>query len=203
MIETFNSLTEFVRQPRVQPPNTLAISDLDQPLEDLNDYVTPPNGRFTNLRELITSSVPAISEDISSKSIVHTPTQPLTRTGNALNNTVTAKRNIDTSYDMLVYEQWTGRVTHIDAKGKIFLAALQSKTAPDELGEFSFDDLSDDDKELLSLGAIFYWSIGKIITPGGEVSNVSKVRFRRLQHWHRKTLEKAKAQAEEYNDWFR
>lgn len=118
-----------------------------------------------------------------------------------LSETSPAKNKIAPEDSFHAEESWTGKITHIEFKNRIFIAELQSDGNPDEIGEFSLEDISEDDIPLVMPGAVFYWSIGKATNSSGRTSNVSTIRFRRLQHWTRNTLEKAKKQAEEFNDW--
>lgn len=100
------------------------------------------------------------------------------------------------------FEEWVGRVEEISQSGKQFQAILQSKGNCEEVANFSFDDVSEDDFELLKLGAVFYWNVGQVKDESGRISNVSTVRFRRLQHWKRNYLEERFVAAKaKYNDW--
>lgn len=100
------------------------------------------------------------------------------------------------------FEEWIGRVEEISNSDRLFHAVLQSKDHGDEIASFSFDDVSEDDIDLLKVGAVFYWNVGQAKDESGRISNVSIVRFRRLQHWKRKYLEeKFNAADEKYSDW--
>ena len=48
-----------------------------------------------------------------------------------------------------------------------------------EIGEFDLDDVSPDDLPLLSIGSIFYWSVGHYMENGQSVKR-SDIRFQRL-----------------------
>jgi hypothetical protein len=81
--------------------------------------------------------------------------------------------------------QWEGVVEEIGASGfrARLLPLVGGKPDPRriEFTTFAFDDLAnDDDRDLVSEGAIFYWTVGKGRNAAGTVSNVSLVRFRRV-----------------------
>lgn len=100
------------------------------------------------------------------------------------------------------FEAWVGRVEEISHSSRQFQAILQSNDNYEEVATFSFDDVSEDDVELLKLGAVFYWNVGQVKDESGRISNVSTVRFRRLQHWKRNYLEERFVAAKaKYNDW--
>jgi len=62
-----------------------------------------------------------------------------------------------------------------------FIARLTDLTSggTDEIVEFELDDISPDDMKLLSIGSIFYWSVGHYMENGQSVKR-SDVRFQRL-----------------------
>lgn len=99
-------------------------------------------------------------------------------------------------------QEWEGYVTAIGSE--TFSARLTDVTAgrhfEEETTEFPISDLSDDDRELLTLGAIFRWVIGYQRSAGGTKRRVSQVTFRRLPAWTRADLERAKKRSEELAD---
>jgi hypothetical protein len=91
---------------------------------------------------------------------------------------------------------WEGTVTKVLESG--FVATLRDKTEqsnPDEQALFDFNEVSLDDRRLISVGSSFYWVIGTEQTPAGQIKNVSTLRFRRLPSWTRSALEKAAVRA--------
>ena len=89
---------------------------------------------------------------------------------------------------------WEGTVTGLRENG--FIAVLSDKTNPDnpdERGEFSFDriEISEEDQQLVTPGASFYWIIGTQVTRGKTVQNVSMVHFRRTPIWTERMLTKS------------
>lgn len=81
--------------------------------------------------------------------------------------------------------QWEGYVEAVTDDG--FRARLVPSNTEElnptqvEFAEFDFDDLSNEtDRELVSEGAVFYWTIGKSRNSAGTIQNASLLRFRRL-----------------------
>ena len=54
------------------------------------------------------------------------------------------------------------------------------RNIPEEEAEFFRSDIQDDDKELLFVGAVFYWCIGYVFSPSGQLTRASFLRFQRL-----------------------
>jgi len=96
-------------------------------------------------------------------------------------------------------QEWEGYVTAIG--DEIFRGRLIDLTAgrkiEEEEADFPICDLSDDDRELLEMGAVFRWIIGYQRAKGGTKRRVSQVTFRRLPAWTRKDLMQAKETAAE------
>jgi hypothetical protein len=101
-------------------------------------------------------------------------------------------------------ESWVGRINEVDESKQQFSAMVVSDLHPNtrEVADFTFDEISDDDRLLLEPGAMFYWSVGYQINEFGGRTTASVLRFKRLRHWHRRELERAKARSSEYADWF-
>jgi len=73
---------------------------------------------------------------------------------------------------------------------------------PDQYAEFFFEDVSDDDRALISIGAVFYWTIGYLEKPSGQRLRASLIRFRRLPVWTRRELANAEIRAKELESLF-
>jgi hypothetical protein len=100
-----------------------------------------------------------------------------------------------------ILRQWEGIVDGV-RRGE-FTANLNSLTNPRGsalTGEISFDEVSDADRALIEPGAVFYWVIGYDKSPGGQVTRVSEIRFRRSPEWTDRKLKKVQSEGEE---WFR
>ena len=76
-------------------------------------------------------------------------------------------------------QKWEGTIDEI--KGENIIASLKDLTngGRNEIGEFTIDDINLDDRNLLRIGSIFYWSIG-YEEINGTRKRTSYIRFRRL-----------------------
>lgn len=85
-------------------------------------------------------------------------------------------------------QKWEGVVLSISQDS--FCARLHDLTAinPEEEAEFSIEDVKEDDKDLLQLGAVFYWSIGYFTSRTGQKMRSSIIKFRRLPAWSAKEI---------------
>lgn len=88
-------------------------------------------------------------------------------------------------------QEWEGYVIDINKDG--FTARIMDLTNRDvkeEEAEFELNDLSDDDKRRLRIGAIFRWSIGYHISAGGSKQRYSRIIFRNMPVWSERELKK-------------
>jgi hypothetical protein len=87
---------------------------------------------------------------------------------------------LDSKQRVKVLQRWVGRVERIerDSFTAVVNDAMNSHNPP-ELVELSFDEISTGDIPMIAVGATFYWSIGYLITPGGQRERVSSLRFAR------------------------
>lgn len=89
----------------------------------------------------------------------------------------------------LARQRWEGVVTHVgleDFEAELRDLTDSSKGIVD--GTFPFDEVAEEDRDLLRTGATFYWTIGYQRT-GGAQRRVSEIRFRRLPAWTRADVE--------------
>lgn len=91
-------------------------------------------------------------------------------------------------------QKWIGHVTCINEQS--FEAKLEDLTASgtNETVEFDFDDISEEDKPLIDIGATFYWSLG-YSHENGQVSKKSIIRFQRILTWDEDCLNNAAERA--------
>lgn len=100
-------------------------------------------------------------------------------------------RSIKISKDFLVSDprkyflksqKWIGHVSEI--KKDHFIAELKDLDDPTtyEIGEVDYDEISPEDKELIKIGAAFYWSLGYANT-NGQIEKKSLIRFQRVNFW--------------------
>lgn len=90
------------------------------------------------------------------------------------------QKSLNTDYSTNTVS-WIGYIDEIDVNEEKFTAKLidQSDKTTYEIAEFSMDDVSDEDKDLIELGAIFYWSIAREEDVNGQIKNTSLLRFKR------------------------
>ena len=93
-------------------------------------------------------------------------------------------------------ERWEGIVLEVeDGTFRARLVDLD-RHAPDEDAEIYWSEVSDEDRDLVEPGAVFYWSIGYYTDRMGQRMRRSLVRFRRLPTWTKRELEDARHEAE-------
>lgn len=92
--------------------------------------------------------------------------------------------------------KWRGVVLKV--YDDCFLCRLvdQDGNSPDEEAEILLSEISDEDLQLIDIGAVFYWCIGYQTNPSGSRTRSSIIRFRRLPVWRPDELSKASEQAE-------
>jgi hypothetical protein len=97
-----------------------------------------------------------------------------------------------------VTRRWEGSVLHIYNDG-FFNAKLKNLAdqAPEVTAEFSIEDLSDDDRSLLTPGATFYVTEGHERRSGGRIRRASDIRFRRLGRWSHDEIINLQARADQ------
>ena len=92
-------------------------------------------------------------------------------------------------------QRWEGNVVEVNDQS--FIARLADRTGArvDEEGEFSLEEVSPADRNLVIPGAVFYWSIGYLDQRSGQRTRESVLRFRRLPAWNRRELDEARQRA--------
>jgi len=100
---------------------------------------------------------------------------------------------------LIPLQEWEGYVT--DIYEDKFLTSLIDITAKEDVAteeaEFDIEELSDSDKNLLKVGAVFRWIIGYERTPSGVKKRVSQVVFRRLPQWSQSSIRNADRKSKE------
>ena len=71
---------------------------------------------------------------------------------------------------------------------------------PEEEAEFYRSDIRDDDKELLCPGAVFYWCVGYVFSPSGQLTRASFLRFQRLPLYSQGSAKIATQKAKDIQD---
>ena len=100
--------------------------------------------------------------------------------------------------EFLVLQDWEGAVDSVGPE--TFIARLRDRTNrqtyASEVAELPIADVSDDDRELLRPGAIFYMTVGRMTRASGRQDRVGRLVFRRLPAWTESTLRRAEQRAE-------
>lgn len=104
----------------------------------------------------------------------------------------------NSEYQKEVLQQWEGIVEYVGDEN--FTARLRDLTNkehyPGEMAELPRDDISDDDRELLREGAVFYLTVGRLIHFSGRQERFGHIVFRRLPGWTSSTLDRAEKRAQ-------
>lgn len=98
--------------------------------------------------------------------------------------------------NFVTLQKWEGVV--MDVTKDSFIARLYDldKKSSDEEAEFPCEEISEEDRELIMPGAIFYWNIGYHDSWCGQRRRSSVIRFRRLPAWRAEEIEASKREAE-------
>ena len=81
-------------------------------------------------------------------------------------------------------QMWEGTVEEVN--NDEFTSVLIDKTDsqnPDEQVTFSVNEVTENERNMISPGSTFYWVIGHEIMKGGQQKNVAYIRFRRMPNW--------------------
>jgi len=93
-------------------------------------------------------------------------------------------------------QKWEGAVLEIKKDSFIALLIDLTKESPDETAEIPLEEVSEDDRNLLKEGSVFYWNIGYLNKICGQRERISLIRFRRLPLWSKEEIDAAKCEAE-------
>jgi hypothetical protein len=112
--------------------------------------------------------------------------EPLTSvTESALRKIVRLPETNPAPYHFDMRGQWEGTVTAISGdEFTVVLRDLMGPKAEEYDATFAIEEISDEDRDLLQIGAIFYWTIGYRVLHRQRL-RVSEIRFRRLPAWSR------------------
>lgn len=102
-------------------------------------------------------------------------------------------------YSFSILQEWEGYVESISKEtftGRL-VDVTQNGSIEAEEADFSVDDLDDNDKARICLGAIFRWIIYYRRSPGGTKERSSRIVFRNLPAWNKKELETYRKEADE------
>jgi hypothetical protein len=97
--------------------------------------------------------------------------------------------------------KYQGEVRELTNDGFIGRLRNLSESAPDQEAEFYFEDVSPNDKELVAIGALFYWNIGYMTLVGGQRLGCHTLAFKRLPVWTKTEIKAAKQRAKSLFEW--
>lgn len=102
-----------------------------------------------------------------------------------------------------ILQQFEGTVLNVgDDEFVAELRDLTKQEKPPEEATFDLSEVSDGDRPLLAVGAVFYWTLGYAVTLHGQKSRVSELRFRRWPPWTRRELKEIDKEADELYEFF-
>ncbi len=105
-------------------------------------------------------------------------------------------KKLDHNWD--VRQKWEGWVVSVEEESfKCHLQDLTDIDNPREEAIIPFSEVSREDLDLISEGAVFYWYIGYEDSPKGR-TRFSFIRFRRLPAWSKSDFDRAEKLASEY-----
>lgn len=112
-------------------------------------------------------------------------------------------KNVVKQNNFVSLQKWEGYVVNV--VGSIINVRVIDLTndGTEEFAELYFDDIPDDDKELVVTGAVFYWSIGYLNTISGQRIRSSIIKFRRLPQWTSSELENIKHRVDDIKEKLR
>ncbi len=100
-------------------------------------------------------------------------------------------------------QSWIGFITHIYSDSLSFEAKIYDiyDRSTYEIQTFYFNEISDEDKEFILEGSVFYWSIGQNVR-NSQVFTESSIRFQRLPQLTVEEVDEAIDKANELFNFF-
>ncbi len=99
--------------------------------------------------------------------------------------------------DAAVIQLWEGRVLEVDIQNELMQVLLTAKIGqiPEHTAEIEFQWVSEQDRDLVAPGAVFYLTLYKQ-TRRGSIKNSQELRFRRRPAWTKQQVQKIYADAD-------
>lgn len=131
------------------------------------------------------------------------PKEPSRRLREAFNSRLKIINEPDVGY-FLSNTEFLGEVQSVDADKSLFSAIVRNRRNPDDCysAEFNMDEVPSSDRVLVTIGALFFWEVGREITNGTE-RNVSQICFRRMASIGKRQLSKLEKNAKEESESIR
>jgi len=169
-------------------------------LFEINRVAAPPSGPGggTTASDTLTAggglSQPTLAPTDSAQSV-----EQLTR------DVIVPRPSIELSERRVTLQRFEGTVQSVEGdefSGALF--DLTDTTRLEEVVAFSIDEVSEQDRGLVSPGSVFYWFIGYDVSRSGQLTRTSRIRFRRLPAWTPSRLRMLRTQAaQEFADIFK
>ena len=104
----------------------------------------------------------------------------------------------DADIDAAVIQLWEGRVLEVDVQNEVMNVLLVAKMGqmPEHSAEIELQWVSDQDRDLVVPGAVFYLTLYKK-TRRGSIKNSQELRFRRRPSWTKQQVQKIHTDAEQ------
>jgi hypothetical protein len=94
--------------------------------------------------------------------------------------------------NFIILAKWSGRVLSITRRSLIAAVTDEMNTqTPEEEAEIPLVEISQFDRDLVTEGALFLWTIGYRVHASGQRSRESTIRFRRFPRWSAEEVERA------------
>lgn len=105
-------------------------------------------------------------------------------------------REID--FDATVIQLWEGRVLSVDLDNEVMSVLLTAKIGemPEHSAEIELQWVSEQDRDLVVPGAVFYLTLYKK-TQKGSIKNSQELRFRRRPSWTKQEVQRIHSDAEQ------
>jgi len=99
--------------------------------------------------------------------------------------------------DATVIQLWEGRVLEVDIQNELMQVLLTAKIGqiPEHTAEIELQWVSEQDRDLVAPGAVFYLTLYKQ-TRRGSIKNSQELRFRRRPAWTKQQVQKIYADAD-------
>lgn len=154
------------------------------------------HSQFTDKMAIINDAVTEFSKQRSERNnnlIFSGSVQPDNEPGQLreiVTKLVDASKPFQTNNYFLSLQKWKGFVTKLNEQ--TFEVRLEDSTSQGtyEIAEFENREVSPGDRELLQIGAAFYWSIGYSYN-GNQIEKKSVIRFQRLNNWSEEEYDEA------------
>jgi len=100
--------------------------------------------------------------------------------------------------DAIPLQIWEGTVVDVDESAQTMQVELNAKLGrmPRHIAEISLEWVSEQDRDLVCPGAVFYLTLFKRTRRGGSIENAQELRFRRRPSWSAAQIAKVESDAE-------